>query len=133
MRTMKRLPWKLIIVLALVQLIRPILSTLGVFDNVRPQGPIIATIVIALIWIGVMVVRKVKRPTIVLAMAGVVYAVLSIILAVLLQTVFTWSAEETIPVAVLLTGGLIGAIGANIIWGGFLGLIASLVMKVRKT
>ena len=49
---LRQLPWKLIFILALIQLIRPILSTAGFFDNFRPQGPIIATALIALIWVA---------------------------------------------------------------------------------
>jgi hypothetical protein len=55
---LRQLPWMLIFILALIQLTRPILSTAGFFDNFRPQGPIIATAFIALIWIGVAVVRS---------------------------------------------------------------------------
>ncbi len=46
---LRQLPWKLIFILALIQLTRPILSTAGFFDNYSPQGPIIATTLIALI------------------------------------------------------------------------------------
>jgi hypothetical protein len=44
---LRQLPWKLIFILALIQLTRPILSTTGIFDNFRPQSPIIATALIA--------------------------------------------------------------------------------------
>ena len=53
---LRQLPWKLIFILALIQLTRPILSTAGFFDDFRPQGPIIATALIALIWVGVVVI-----------------------------------------------------------------------------
>jgi hypothetical protein len=33
---LRHLPWKLIFILALIQLTRPILSTAGLFDNFRP-------------------------------------------------------------------------------------------------
>src|SRR5829696_5375248 len=57
---LRQLPWMLLFILALIQLTRPILSTAGFFDNFRPQGPIIATALIALIWIGVAVVGHVR-------------------------------------------------------------------------
>jgi hypothetical protein len=79
---LRRLPWKLIFILALFQLTRPILSTAGFFDNFRPQGPIIATALIALIWIGVAVIGNVREPVKVLAMAGATYAVIGVAMAV---------------------------------------------------
>ena len=60
----------LIFILALIQLTRPILSTAGFFDNLRPQGAIIATALIALVWIGVAVIGSVREPVKVLAIAG---------------------------------------------------------------
>jgi hypothetical protein len=88
----------LILILALVQLTRPILSTAGVLDGFRPQGLIIATALIALVWIGVAVIGNVREPVKVLAMAGAAYAVIGVAMAVLLQTFFTWSLEETASV-----------------------------------
>ena len=75
---LRQWPWKLIFILALIQLTRPILSTAGFFDGFRPQGPIIATALIALIWIGVAVIGNVREPAKVLAMAGATYAVSSV-------------------------------------------------------
>jgi len=116
---LRQLPWKLVFVLALIQLIRPILSTAGFFDGFRPQGPIIATAVIALIWVGVAVKGKVREPVKVLALAGATYAVIGVAMAVLLQTFFTWSPEETASIPLLLTAGLVGGIVVNVIWGLF--------------
>ena len=116
---LRQLPWKLVFVLALIQLTRPILSTAGFFDGFRPQGPIIATAVIALIWVGVAVKGKVREPVKVLALAGATYAVIGVAMAVLLQTFFTWSPEETASIPLLLTAGLVGGIVVNVIWGLF--------------
>jgi len=129
---LRQLPWKLIFILALIQLTRPILSTAGFFDNVRPQGPIIATALIALIWIGVAVIGKVREPVKVLAMAGATYAVLGVAMAVLLQAFFTWSPEETASIPLLLTAGLIGGIVVNVIWGAFLGFVVIGIKKAVK-
>jgi hypothetical protein len=109
--------------LALIQLTRPILSTAGFFGNFRPQGPIIATALIALIWVGVAVVGNVREPVKVLAMAGATYAVIGVAMAVFLQTFFTWSPEETASIPLLLSAGLIGDILVNVIWGALLGLV----------
>jgi hypothetical protein len=129
---LRNLPWKLILILALIQLTRPLLSTAGVFDGIRPQGPIIATALIALIWVGVAVVGKVKEPVKVLAMAGATYAVIGVAMAVFLQTFFAWSREETASIPLLLTAGLMGGIVVNAVWGAFLGLVAIGIKKTVK-
>ena len=126
---LRQLPWKLIFILALIQLTRPILSTAGFFDNFRPQGPIIATALIAFIWVGVAVIGNVREPIKVLAMAGATYAVIGVAMAVFLQTFFTWSPEETASMPLLLTVGLIGGIVVNVIWGALLGFVAIGIKK----
>jgi hypothetical protein len=130
---LRHLPWKLVFILALIQLTRPILSTAGLFDNFRPQGPIIATALIALIWVGVVVIGNVGEPVKVLAMAGATYAVLGVAMAVFLQTFFTWSPEETASVPLLLSAGLIGGIVVNIIWGALLGVVALGIQKALRS
>jgi hypothetical protein len=130
---LRQLPWKLIFILALIQLTRPILSTAGFFDDFRPQGPIIATALIALIWVGVAVVGNVREPVKVLAMAGATYAVIGVAMAVFLQAFFTWSPEETVAIPLLLSAGLIGGIVVNVIWGAFLGFVAIGIKKAAKS
>ena len=129
---LRRLPWKLIFILAFIQLTRPILSTAGFFDGFRPQGPIIATALIALIWVGAAVIGDVREPVKVLAMAGAAYAVIGVAMAVFLQAFFTWSPEETASIPLLLTAGLIGGIVVNVIWGAFLGFVATGVKKAVR-
>jgi hypothetical protein len=129
---LRKLPWKLIFVLALIQLTRPILSTAGFFDNFRPQGPIIATALIALIWVGVAVMGNVREPVKVLALAGATYAVIGVAMAVFLQTFFTWSPEETASIPLLLTAGLMGGVVVNVIWGALLGFVATGISKAVK-
>jgi hypothetical protein len=129
---LRQLPWKLIFILALIQWTRPILSTAGFFDDFRPQGPIIATALIALIWVGVAVVGNVREPVKVLAMAGATYAVIGVAMAVFLQAFFTWSPEETVAIPLLLSAGLIGGIVVNVIWGAFLGFAAIGIKKAAK-
>ena len=129
---LRQLPWMLILVLALVQLTRPILSTAGFFDNFRPQGPVIATALIALVWVGASVMGEVREPVKVLAMAGATYAIIGVAMAVFLQTFFTWSPEETAPIPLLLTAGLIGGIVVNVIWGALLGFVATGIKKAVR-
>jgi drug/metabolite transporter (DMT)-like permease len=103
------------------------------FDNFRPQGPIIATALIALIWVGVVVIGNVGEPVKVLAMAGATYAVLGVAMAVFLQTFFTWSPEDTASIPLLLFAGLMGGIVVNIIWGALLGVVAIGIQKAVRS
>jgi hypothetical protein len=130
---LRQLPWKLIFILALVQLTRPIMSTAGFFDNFRPQGPIIATALIALIWVGTTVIGNVREPVKVLAMAGATYAVIGVAMAVFLQAFFTWGPEETASIPLLLTAGLVGGIVVNVLWGTLLGFVAIGIKKAVKS
>jgi drug/metabolite transporter (DMT)-like permease len=109
------------------------MSTAGLFDNFRPQGPIIATALIALIWVGVAVIGNVREPVKVLAMAGAAYAVIGVAMAVFLQTFFTRSPEETASIPLLLTAGLVGGIVVNVIWGTLLGFVAVGIKKAVKS
>jgi hypothetical protein len=129
---LRRLPWKLIFILALIQLTRPILSAAGIFDGFRPQGPIIASALIALVWVGTAVIGNVREPVKVLAMAGATYAVIGVGMAVFLQTFFTWSPEETASIPLLLTAGLVGGIVVNVIWGTLLGSVALGIKKAVR-
>jgi len=129
---LRQWPWKLIFILALIQLTRPILSTAGFFDNFRPQGPIIATALIALVWIGVALIGNVREPVKVLAMAGAAYAVIGVAMAVFLQTIFAWSPAEAASIPLLLTAGLIGGIVVNVIWGALLGFVAVGIKKAVR-
>jgi hypothetical protein len=129
---LRRLPWKFVFILALIQLTRPILSAAGFFDNFRPQGPIIATALIAIVWVGAAVIGDVREPVKVLAMAGAAYVVIGVAVAVFLQTFFTWSPEETASMPLLLTAGLIGGIVVNVLWGAFLGFVAVGINKAVR-
>ena len=53
-------------------------------------------------------------------------------MAVLLQTFFTWSPEETASIPLLLAAGLIGGVVVNVIWGVLLGFVATGIKKVAK-
>lgn len=126
------LPWLLILSLGLTALARPVIKVLGdVFGyEVSPLVTIIITIVIALVWIGIVVKLKIKNPIIVLAMSGAAYAVLSIIMAVAIQLLAPDLGDEEAKISVLLTTGLIATTIFNFMYGAALGFVASLIQKV---
>lgn len=133
----KTLPWKLIAILGLLALIRPAIKTIGSFMgfDVPPVATLSITAAIAVIWIVTVVALKVERPIYVLAAAGAIYAIVSILAAVVIQTITPGSGvskgeEASIPV--LLTVGLVASTLFNLVYGAFLGLIATAIQKILK-
>lgn len=129
-----QLPWSLILSLGVLALIRPVIKILGdVFGyDVSPLATVLITVVVALVWIGTVVKLKVKNPVIVLAASGVVYAVLSIAMAVTIQLFAPDLGDDEAKVSVLLTIGLVATAIFNLIYGAFLGFIASLLQRVMN-
>lgn len=124
------MPWGLILVLGLSALVRPVLSIVGVYDALgsagRPWGPLTVTAVVSVVWIAVVVARRVDTPLLTLTLAGVAYAVFAVLLNLSLQP-FLESAQAIPPagvVAVVVTNGLQGAV---------LGLIATALLRVRQS
>jgi len=138
MKTKQRadqLPWLLIASLGSLALVRPIVKVIGdVFDySVSLVATMAITAAIAVVWIGIVVKLNVKKPVLVLAASGAVYAVLSIAMAVIIQVVAPDLGDEDAKIAVLLTAGLIASTIFNIVYGAFLGLVASGMQRaIRK-
>jgi len=113
---MRQLRWPLIVLLALTGLIRPVLSVAGVFDDLgafgHPWAPLLATGLLALAWIAVVVLGRVRAPVLTLTFAGLGYGLAAIALNLVLH-LFLDSAER-IPapgyVAILLWNALQGAV-----------------------
>lgn len=124
-------PWILIVSLGVLALIRPVVKVFGdVFGyNVSTLATIVITAVIAVTWIGIIVKLNTKRPVIVLAVSGLVYAVLSIGMAVAIQLFAPDLGDDDAKISVLLTAGLIASTIFNFIYGAFLGFIASLIQR----
>ena len=89
---MSNLRWPLIAVLALSGLIRPALSVTGVFEGRQPWAPLLVTVLIAVAWIAVVVLRRVPSPVLTLLIAGLGYGVAAIALNLVLH-LFLESAE----------------------------------------
>lgn len=130
-RALVRLPWKLVVVLGAAALMRPVVKIFGdVFGyEVSAAGAISLTLVIAAAWVYAVVSLKVERPVAVLAASGATYAVLSVLLAVVLQVAVPGLGSQQVNIAVLLTAGLFGSLVGNIIYGAALGVIAEIIQK----
>lgn len=124
----KLLNWRLIIVLALIALIRPLMSITGISGVLgKPVASITATLAISIIWIAAVTIKKESQPVTTLIITGIAYAVFAIILSGILSPIFigTLQGPLTNPFAI------ISMFMTNIIWGFITGSIAALLLKIR--
>ena len=126
----RHLPWKLIAILVLVQLVRPLSNTAGVFDDFKPEGPLILTALLMAIWVGAMVLGKIPEPIKVLAIAGAISALANIAMTISLQTYVFSSSGVTADISQLLGRGLLLSLVMNVLGGAFLGLMTLGIRKI---
>ena len=118
------LPWGLIIALALVGLVRPLMSTFGILDALgKPWSPIVVTVLIAIVWVALAVARRVAQPVPALSLAGIGYGVLAVLLSFIGSTV---TDEPSMS-----ANGVVYTIIYNALFGLVLGLIAMGLLRVR--
>jgi uncharacterized membrane protein len=121
--------WPLIAGLGALALIRPIMSMLGLSEQIgQPTASITATIIISLVWIAIVVVLRVKQPVVTLLLAGVAYGAFAIVLSAIASPILSGQLQGPLTnpfaiVSVLLT---------NAVWGFLAGITASVVMRVRQ-
>lgn len=121
---MDALPWGLIITLSAIGLVRPLLSMFGVLDALgKPWSPLAVTAVLAVVWVAVAVLARVAQPVLTLALAGVGYGVLALVLNIVGAAVT--DAEVAPPI------GLAAMIVFNGIYGAVLGLVAMGLARLR--
>jgi hypothetical protein len=126
---MNRLRWPLIVLLALTGLIRPVLSVAGVYDDLgafgHPWAPLLVSVLVAVAWIAVVGLGRVRAPVLTLTLAGFGYGLAAITLNLVLH-LFLESAEW-IPApgypAILVFNALLGAV---------LGVLALGVQRIRR-
>jgi hypothetical protein len=130
----RELPWRLIALLGLLGLVRPFIKIGGdVFGyGVAPAVTLLITLAIATVWVTVVVKRKVAQPVMVLALTGMVYAVLSIVAAAMIQLFLPDLDKDDVNLVLLLTVGLWATVIFNFIYGAFLGWIATGIAKALR-
>lgn len=129
-----QLPWTVVLSLGLFALVRPVIKVLGdVFGYDVPSFvTMVITVAIAVVWIAIVVKLKVEKPIIVLALSGVVYAVSSVIMAVVIRLLFPNMGDDEVNIPTLLTAGLIASIFFNLMYGAFLGFVAMLIQRAGR-
>jgi hypothetical protein len=122
MNNARPLHWPFIIGLGALGLLRPVASLSGLIDLLgRPLGPILITVLIAGSWIAIVIFSRLQRPILTLVLAGVVYAVLAILLSTIFPVVTgVFSGPITNPYAItsiLITNAIGGALVGLCAWG----------------
>lgn len=130
---LKTLPWSLITLLALLQLLRPILSILGIAEEYHGMRQIILSILLTIAWVAIVVWKQPRQPVGTLVAAGILYAILSTLLAVTVQLAGDWDGKESASIPLILSVGLIASSVSNGIWGLLLGLVSRELIRVRST
>lgn len=125
---LRRLNWPLVAGLAVLALVRPLFSIVGLSDSLgKPATPLILTAAISLVWVLVVGLGSVHEPVLTLTAAGVAYALASIVLSGILSPILTGELQGPLatPFAV------IPLVVTNLIWGAVCGLLA-LALQSRR-
>lgn len=124
------LHWPVVVGLGALALVRPLMSIVGLMDELgRPLGPLLATLVISVVWLAVVGLSRVPAPVLTLVFAGLVYAGLSIVLSAILSPILTGELQG--PLATPFGIGVLSVLVVNAAWGAVTGAIALLVRRMR--
>ena len=133
MNRQTNLRWNLIVLLAVLGLLRPLLSITGVYDS--PGGslwaPVLVTTMVSAVWVGIVVVTPSSSPLATLALAGALYGVFAIVLQQIIWSLVLGGAPEGAPSsAPVLVMSWVSILVTNTVWGAFLGLLATGVCRL---
>lgn len=123
------LPWLLILGLGAVALVRPLLHITGLSSAPGVAAGAVAvsaTLVISVIWIAVVVLARVQRPLLTLVLAGLTYAVLSMLLSAVLSPLLDGELQGPFAHPIAIPAVLI----VNLIWGAITGAVAAGLRRV---
>lgn len=124
-----RLNWPLAAGLAVVALVRPLFSIVGLSDALgKPVTPLVLTVVISLVWILAVGLSRVREPLLTLVVAGIGYALASLLLSAILSPILTGHLQG--PVAQPLA--LIPLFVTNALWGLVCGALALGMQRLRR-
>jgi hypothetical protein len=133
MNRQTNLRWNLIVLLAVLDLLRPLLSITGVYDSLGggPWASGLGTTMIAAVWVGVVVGTRSPSPLATLALAGALYGVFAIVLQQIIWSLVLGGAPEGAPSsAPVLVMSWVSILVTNTVWGAFLGLLATGVCRL---
>lgn len=128
--TLRRLHGPLVVGLAVLALVRPLFSILGLSDTLgKPATPLILTGLVTVVWVLAVGLSRVSHPVLTLVAVGLTYAVASIVLSAVLSPILTGELQG--PLAMPLA--IIPVLITNAIWGLVAGGLALLVRRTRSS
>ena len=127
MTVTKRLNWPWILGFALIALVRPLFSILGLSDAFgKPATPILLTVAITAVWVLIAGFGKVRDPLITLVGAGVAYAVIVAVGSAILSPILTGQLQG--PLAMPFS--IIPLLLLNAVWGAVAGALAMVLQRL---
>lgn len=131
MEHIKNLQWSLVLGLGALALVRPLLNIADLADQLgRPLVPLLATLVISVVWIAAVGLSRVAQPVLTLVFAGLAYGAFSIVLSATLSPILTGELQG--PLATPFGIGVVAVLVVNAIWGAVTGAIALLLQQVLR-
>lgn len=126
--TRERLNWPLIAGLAALALVRPLFSIVGWSETLgKPLTPLLLTLAISAVWILVVGLGSVRNPVLTLLLAGLGYAVLSILVSGILSPILRGEMQGPLASPLALGPVLI----TNALWGLVTGALALGLQRLR--
>lgn len=129
MDVIKRLHWPLILGLAAVAMVRPLVSTVAcAFGTTNPPAvPIAVSILITVIWVGVVGFSRVRHPYLTLLFVGLVYAAFALVFSGVLSPIITGRLQGPLATPI----AIVPLFVTNAIWGSVAGLLALGLQRAR--
>lgn len=126
---LKRLNWPLVAALAVVALVRPLFSIVGLTETLgKPVTPIVLTVVISATWVLAVGLSRVSEPLLTLVATGLAYAVAAVVLSAVLSPILTGELQGPI----VNPFGLVAMFVTNAIWGALCGVLAMGLQRLRR-
>lgn len=126
---LRHLNWPLVLGLAVLGLVRPLFSIVGLDETLgKPGTPLILTAAITVAWVLIVGLSRVREPVWTLVATGLAYAVGAIVLSAVISPILT--GELRGPLAMPLA--VIPLFITNALWGLIAGGLALLVQHLRR-
>lgn len=128
MDSLKRLHWPLIFGLGALALLWPVVNLTGLMDLLgRPFGPLLLIVLISLVWLGAILLSKLRKPLLTLTVTGAIYGLFALLIGALLSPILNGQASGPMghPIAIVMV------LLSNSLWGALVGLCAQLI-QARK-
>lgn len=123
------LHWPLILGLGAVALIRPLSNITGLSEVIgQPWTALGATLLVSMVWLGVVGFGRVPRPFLTIVLASLAYGLYAIVLSAVLSPILTGELQGPVT----MPWAIIPLMLSNAVWGAVIGALAVAVQAVRN-